>query len=159
MSGRVNNPVVLIDTSSTNPQIVTKTIGTPSAPSTAPTAALLLASGNVTAGTHSYRITFVDGHDYESSPSPASNIITADATHQQVSLSSIPIGPTASGEDGLFGVAKRRVYRTVAGNTGSGKLVGEIADNTTTVFTDNVADGSLGVPAPGISVSKTTQVV
>lgn len=140
-------------------QVVARTLGLPHAPTTTLTAALLLAAGNVTAGTHSYRVTFVDGHDYESPPSPASNIITADGTHQQVSLSGVPLGPSATGNDGLDFTAKRRIYRTVAGNTGSAKLVGEISDNTTTIFTDNVADGSLGVPAPGLSVAVSTSVI
>lgn len=159
MSTQIISPVVIIDTSSANPQIVTKAIGIPLAPTTTLTAALVLAAGNVTAGTHSYRVTFVDGHGYESAPGPASNIVTADGTHQQVGLSSIPLGPTATGNDGLDGTVSRNLYRTIAGNTGSAKLFATISDNTTTIFTDNVADGSLGVPAPGMSVSMSTSVV
>lgn len=159
MSTQIISPVVVIDTSSANPQVVTQTLGLPHAPSTTLTAALILAAGSVNAGTHSYRVTFVDGHGYESSASPASNVITADGTHQQVSLTGIPLGPTATGNDGLDGTVSRKIYRTVAGNTGSAKLLATISDNTTTIFTDNVADGSLGVPAPGLSVSVTTSVI
>jgi hypothetical protein len=159
LSTQIISPIVVVDTSSTNPQIVTKAIGVPLAPTTALTAALVLAAGNVTAGTHSYRVTFVDGHGYESAPSPASNIITTDGTHQQVNLTNIPIGPATSGDDGLGGIVSRNLYRTIAGNTGSAKLFATISDNTTTIFTDNVADGSLGVPAPGISVATSTSVI
>lgn len=47
------------------------------------------------------------------------------------------------------GVLERRLYRTAAGGaSGTEKLVAIIADDTTTTFTDNVADGSLGAAAP-----------
>lgn len=51
-------------------------------------------------------------------------------------------------------VTSRKIYRTVAGGT-QHKLVGTISDNTTTTFTDNVADGALGVdcPTPATAVS------
>jgi hypothetical protein len=48
------------------------------------------------------------------------------------------------------------VYRTIAGNTGNYLLLTTVADNTTTTFSDTVADGSLGAAAPS---SDTTPVV
>jgi hypothetical protein len=46
-------------------------------------------------------------------------------------------------------VTARKVYRTISGGSGSYKLVATIGDNTTTTLTDNVADASLGIQAPG----------
>ena len=164
MSTQIVSPVLIIDTSFTDStgtlQIVPKTIGIPHAPTSALTATLVVTgTGNVTNGTHSYRVTFTDGHGYESSAGPSSNIVTVDATHKQVDLSNIPLGPTATGNDGLNATVNRKIYRTIAGNTGSPKLLATISDNTTTIFTDNVADGSLGVAAPGITVTPTTSVI
>lgn len=52
-------------------------------------------------------------------------------------------------------VIARRIYRTVSGETESQRafLVAEIADNTTTVYNDNIADGSLGTPAKAVNLS------
>lgn len=110
------------------------------APLTAPTAALAgLGAGNVDNGTHSYVITFVHAGG-ETAGSPASNVITTTGLDGQVALTAIPVGPT--------GVTARKVYRTVAGDTGNYKLVGTIANNTATIFADNIADGTLGADAP-----------
>jgi hypothetical protein len=67
---------------------------------------------------------------------------------QQVALSGIAIGAS--------GVTARKVYRTVAGGSQL-KLLTTIADNTTTTYTDNVADGSLGTNAPTSDTSALTQ--
>src|SRR6185437_4537045 len=58
--------------------------------------------------------------------------------NQQVNLSSIPTGPTGI-------VTKRGIYRTKAGgsNTGPFYRVAYLNDNSTTTYTDNIADGSL----------------
>lgn len=100
------------------------------------------AAGNVNVGDHSWVVTFVAG-SVEHRAGPKSNVLTIVTSAKQVNLTSIAIGPT--------GTTARKVYRTVAGDTGSYKLVGTINDNTTTILTDNVADGSLGaaVPFPG----------
>lgn len=73
--------------------------------------------------------------------------ITVTSTH--IAWSNIPIGPT--------GTTGRKLYRTAAaGASGTEKLVTTIADNTTTTFDDNVADGSLGA---AIVVTNTANVV
>ena len=108
----------------------------------AATAALAGAgAGNIDNGTHSWKVTFVVG-SAETAPGAVSNQInvTDKTTNGQVALSAVPTGPA--------GTTKRKIYRTVAGDTGSYKLVGSIADNVTTTFTDNIADASLGVVAP-----------
>ena len=107
---------------------------------TAPTAGTPTAGGSVTAGTHSYKVTLV-ASDGETTPSVKSSVITAVSTSgQTVPLTDIPIGGA--------GTTARKIYRTVAGDTGDWKLLATIADNTTTTFSDTIADGSLGVSAP-----------
>lgn len=118
----------------------------------APTVALAGAgAGNVDNGTHSYKITFrrsISDNDYsESGAGTASaQVNVVDKTvNGKVALSAIPTGAT--------GTYSRRIWRTVAGDTGDYKLVAEITDNTTTVYTDNTADAGLGASAPtGITI-------
>ncbi len=102
-------------------------------------------AGNVDDGTHSYKVTFVTAEG-ETDPNIKSNVVTvADkATDGQVNLTSIPLGPTSGGPT----VTDRKIYRTVAGDTGNWKLLTTIADNTTTTYTDNTADAGLGADAP-----------
>lgn len=67
-------------------------------------------------------------------------------TAKKVNITNIPIGPE--------GVIARKIYRTAAsGSSGTEKLVTEIANNTTTTFEDNVADGSLGAVLPAVDNS------
>src|SRR5262249_20741756 len=109
---------------------------------TALTAALAGAgAGNVDDGTHSYKVTFVTAQG-ESAPGPTSNVVTvADhTTNGKVALTGIPLGPS--------GTTARKIYRTVAGNSGSYKLVTTIANNTATTAQDNLADSGLGANAP-----------
>jgi hypothetical protein len=61
-------------------------------------------------------------------------------TAQKGELTAVPVSPCRS-------VTSRKVYRTVAGGA-SYLLSGTISDNTTTTYSDNVADGSLGAAAP-----------
>lgn len=114
----------------------------PKAPATATTAALAGAgAGNVDNGTHSWVYTYVH-QGIESAPAATSNVLTVvDKTvNGQVSLTGVSVGPT--------GTTARKIYRTVSGNTGNYKLVGTISNNSSTTFTDNVADASLGANAP-----------
>lgn len=124
-------------------QTSTNDIGTP----IACTAALAGGgAGNVDDGTHSYKITFVTASG-ESTGGTKSNVVTvADkAADGKVSLTSIPVGPSS--------VTSRKIYRTVAGDTGNHKLVDTISDNTTTTYTDNTADGSLGADSPATNLA------
>jgi hypothetical protein len=69
----------------------------------------------------------------------------------QINWSAIPLGPT--------GTTQRKLYRTsAAGASGTEKLVTTIADNTTTTFTDNVADGALGAAIPTTNTANVVQV-
>ncbi|MEM4360490.1 MAG: hypothetical protein QXT45_08180 [Candidatus Bilamarchaeaceae archaeon] len=107
-------------------------------PNTAPTASAS-GAGNLN-GTYTWKVTFVSP-TMESNGSPASNQLTV--SNQEVTLTNIPVSPDPQ-------VTKRRIYRTLAGGTVY-KFVGEINDNTTTTFVDNVADAGTG---PDIPVDK-----
>lgn len=102
------------------------------------------ASGNPN-GAYLYAATFVTAAG-ETTPGPTFPITL---TAQQGSVSAIPIG------DPLSGVTARKLYRTAASGSQL-KLVGTLNDNITTVFADNIADGSLGANAP---TSDTSSVV
>jgi hypothetical protein len=114
----------------------------------APTATLVAtSSGNLTNGAYKYQVTFVI-NGYENAPSGFSGSVTVDATHKQITVSSIPTGPT--------GTTARKVYRTTAGGA-TALLQSTISDNTTTSITDNTADASLGAAAPtGLQVGSAT---
>lgn len=88
-------------------------------------------------GTYQYVYTYASATG-ESLPSPITSVTTT-SLNQAVSLTGITTGPT--------GTTKRRIYRTTVG--GSVFLrVASLNDNSTTTFSDTVADSSLGVAAP-----------
>jgi len=105
-------------------------------------------AGSVDDGTHSYKITFTTAAG-ETYGGTVSNIVTvADkSTNGKVALTGVQKGPT--------GTTSRKIYRTVAGDTGDYKLVDTIADNTTTTYTDNIADAALGATVPSSSTAQT----
>ena len=115
---------------------------------TALTAALITTAGNVDAGDHKYVVTYVTDFG-ETDFGTASNEVTNDGSNQQNALSSIPIG--AIGD-----VTARKIYRTKAGNSSNYYLLTTISDNTTTVYTDNTADSSLGASEYQSSRENTT---
>jgi uncharacterized phage protein gp47/JayE len=69
--------------------------------------------------------------------------------NQQVSLTAIPLGGS--------GTTGRRIYRQKNG-IGPYSLVTTINDNTTTTYTDNIADGSVGAAAPQIDTAHNVTV-
>jgi hypothetical protein len=99
-------------------------------------------AGNVDDGLHSYRVTAIHPDFGETVLGAAATIEVVDnTTDGKVAVSVIALGPS--------GTTSRRVWRTEAGQhlTGPWKLLTTLADNTTTVFQDNVADSGLGVDA------------
>jgi len=92
------------------------------------------ATGNVDNGTHSYKVTYVNSTG-ETSLGVISNAVTVDASNKKVDLSAIPISTSG-------GVTARNIYRTKAGG-GDYFILTTINDNTTTIYTDNIADASL----------------
>jgi hypothetical protein len=110
---------------------------------TAPTVALG-AAGLVNGTNYRYMISFVTacgetgvvyGADLSAAISP---------TNQKVLLSAIPV--SASPE-----VTARRIYRTKSNVAATYYLVNTLTDNTTTTYTDNTPDASLGVSNHGFS--------
>lgn len=93
-------------------------------------------AGNVDNGTHAYRITFVTATGESGGGTPITVTVADKTVNGKVSLSSI-----ATGLSGV--VTSRNIYRTKAGG-GPFYLLANIADNTTTTYTDNTADSSLG---------------
>lgn len=104
------------------------------------TAAVAATAGNLS-GTYEYQVSFLTAMgeglvgDISAPVQPTNN---------QVNLTSIPIGgPNTTG---------RRIYRRRNG-ADPFKLVTTIADNITTIYTDNVADASLTTPPPEIDTA------
>lgn len=107
----------------------------------APIAALAGAgAGGVTAGAHRYRVTFVtvDGETDGGTISGVVTVVDA-AVNGKVALSGIPVGGAA--------VTARKLYRTAAAGAVY-LLLATLADNTTTTYTDSIADAALGAGAP-----------
>lgn len=92
------------------------------------------ATGNVDNGTHSYKVTFVNASG-ETELGTVSNTVTVDASNKQVALSDIPVSSS-------LGVTARKIYRTKAGFSNYNYLA-TLNDNSTTTYTDNIADSSL----------------
>lgn len=102
-------------------------------------------AGNVNPGLHSWLVTFVTaaGETNGGTNSTPLNVIDGSpAVGSIVNLTAVPLGPA--------GTTSRKIYRTVAGNIGQFLFVGIIGNNTATTFADNVADASLGAPAPPV---------
>jgi|GEM_PF-4238489 len=110
------------------------------APTSAASAALAGSGvGNVDDGKHYYVVTFYDGTG-ETEYGPWVALTVADkSVDGQVDLSNIPLGPA--------GTTGRRIYRSKVGEFEHYRLT-EISDNTTTTYTDNIADASLGSEQP-----------
>jgi hypothetical protein len=71
-----------------------------------------------------------------------SNTVATDGSNQKIELTNIPLGPT--------GTTNRKIYR-VEGDGSALKLLATIADNTTTTYSDNTADGGLGAAYPAVT--------
>jgi hypothetical protein len=95
-------------------------------------------AGNVN-GTVQYVVTFVVNGTESMYGASASVTVT----NHQVSLSNIPLGPAGTFGGVVYTTTARKVYRTTNGGA-TFKLLTTIADNTTTTYTDNTADGGLG---------------
>jgi len=102
-------------------------------------AVLGTAGGNLDAtAEYYYAVTF----DADAAVNGAvSNTITTDAS-KKVELTNIPLGP--------IGTTNRKLYRTEGGGS-SLKLLATIADNTTTIYSDDIADASLTTAYPVVT--------
>lgn len=105
-----------------------------------------LGAGNVDNGAHVWKVTFVDASGESTGGTQSATLTVVDkATNGQVALTAIGLGNSQT--------TQRKVYRTKVGNTAAFFLVGTIADNVTTTFTDNIADAGLGVAMPTASTT------
>lgn len=96
------------------------------------------AGGAVPIGAHKYKVTFVYYDAEESNGGPASALATTTAGNQTVNLTSVPLGG--------YGVTQRNIYRD--NNDENYVMVGFIANNTATTFSDTVAVGATPLPIP-----------
>jgi hypothetical protein len=85
-------------------------------------------------GAYTYKVVYVSKYGQLSNAGPASVSVTA-ASNASIELSRIPVSPDTQ-------VTTRRIYRTV-GNGSVWLFLDEILDNTSTTYSDTVADGSL----------------
>lgn len=103
-------------------------------------------AGNVDNGAHRYLVTFVTADGETQAGTPSAAVTVADkSVNGKVLVSGIPLGGSA--------VTARKLYRTAAGGS-TYYLLGTLADNsTTTSYTDNIADASLGAGAPSTNTT------
>jgi hypothetical protein len=116
-------------------------------PISAPTAPTVAASGTagVLNGSYTYKVTYLTANG-ETTGGTTSAVVSP--ASKQVNITNIPTGPA--------GTLYRRIYRTSAGGAdGTQKLVITLNDNTTTSYTDNVADASLRGSLPGSNTART----
>ena len=109
------------------------------------TVALGAGAGNVDNGAHRYLCTFVTADGETQAGDISAAVTVADkSVNGKASLSAIPIGGSL--------VTARKIYRTAAAGTAY-LLLATLADNTTTTYTDNTADASLGAEAPNTNTT------
>lgn len=118
---------------------------------TALTAALGSGAGNLSAGNYSYKVTYV-GTLGETALGSASNTVNVavPGTNGKIALTAIPVSGSGT-------VTARNIYRTIAGGT-TWFFLHQIADNTTTTFSDNIADTSLTFSGPASQAQIPTYV-
>jgi len=104
-------------------------------PGTAPTLADSTVAGTPN-GVYYGKITFINADGYESNPSSASASLTV--ASKKITWT-VPVNASAGNT-----TAKRKLYRTKAGGSVY-YYVDIISDNTTTAYTDNIADTSLTI--------------
>ena len=121
-------------------------------PTTLPT--LAVGSAGVLTGSYYYATTFFVSGGAETDTTNAMTTVVSPSA-QQINITNIPVSADAR-------VVGRKIYRTVnAAVDPNGELqrqfylVATINDNTTTTYTDNIADGSLGAIIPSINVAGT----
>lgn len=111
----------------------------------APTVAVGAATGLT--GTYTWRLTYVTAAG-ETEGGVVSSALTL--ANEKASLTALPVSP-------LHAVTSRKLYRSTGSTSVNGPwlLVTTIADNTSTTYTDSLADGSLGVAHPSVSTAIT----
>lgn len=93
----------------------------------------------VLTGQYQYKVTWVNSAVVEGNPGPVNATFTA--ASGTLFLTSIPVAPQS------FGVASRKIYRTINSGT-TFNLLTTLNDNTTTTYTDTTPDSGLGTSVP-----------
>ena len=108
------------------------------------TATVSATAGNLN-GTTNYAVTFVTSFGETGSGAVSTSVNPA---NKQVNLTNIPVSADSR-------VIARKIYRYPAGASDSvlKRLVTTINDNTTTTYTDDIPDGSLGTPIPWVNTT------
>lgn len=97
-------------------------------------------AGNLGNGVYKYKVTFVAGATETHAGDVSNSLTIADnSVDGQVGLTGIPTG--------IGVVTARKLYRTVVDGSAY-LLLATLADNSTTTYTDNTVDGSLGAAIP-----------
>lgn len=110
------------------------------APTTAPQVSIA-GAGSLSAGDYSWAATYTVPGGGETTASP---LTAATSGANGAATITLPLG--------AYGVSGRNLYRTTAGGSQL-KLVSAIADNTSTIVTDTLADASLGVNIPTVNTT------
>mgnify|MGYP003642347861 CR=1 FL=1 len=109
------------------------------------------AVGSVDDGAHRYRVTFVTADGQTDGGVISSAVTVANKTvNGKIELTAIPLGGGA--------VTSRKLYRTAAGGSDY-LLLATVADNTTTIYTDNIADSALGAAAPTTNTTEDPELI
>jgi hypothetical protein len=96
-------------------------------------------AGNVDDGDHIYKITYVNASGETELGAVSNTITVVDKTSDgKVNLTGIPTSTSGS-------VTSRKIYRTKAGSSTEYYYLATINDNTTTTYTDNIADVTMTI--------------
>ena len=108
-------------------------------------------AGSVDDGAHRYLATFVTAEgETEAGTISAATTVADKTTNGKIELTAIPLGGGA--------VTARKLYRTKA-DASSYLLLATLSDNTTTVYTDNIADSALGAAAPTTNTTEDPELI
>jgi hypothetical protein len=119
----------------------------PDAPGAVTVALAGAGAGNVDNGDHKYKVTLVTSEGETAGGTASATVTVVDKTvNGKVAVSAIPTGNPSV-------VLYRKLYRSKVGDLTTFFLLATITDNTTTTYTDNTADASLGAAVPTVDAS------
>ncbi len=119
-------------------------------PSSGPTAAAGSASGSLdTSAAYEYKVTYITAYGETDGNTTASAVTTTSTG--SVNLTAIPVSTNGN-------VIQRKLYRTVGGGAAYLFLV-TVDDNSTTTYTDIIADGSLGGAIPTLNSAHSRGII
>jgi hypothetical protein len=101
-----------------------------------------ISGGALSYAYYSYAITFVDAAGGETTQGNSfTNWFLADNLNHTIFLNNVPTSPNAA-------TVKRKLYRTIGGHGTGWFLVATINNNTTSTYSDGLADASVGAALP-----------